>query len=308
MWFEIKQQRGTRDVTPFPSNWVLENLPKLIATIVILAVVIVTISFGMRTVEAGHRGVLTTFGKVEDTVLGEGLHFIIPYMQNLIQMNVQTLKYVADASASSMDLQIVSTRVAVNYHVDPGQANRVYQTLRMEYADRVIAPAIQESVKASSATFTAEQLITRRPEVKAMIKDDLAERLLGYGIIVEVVSIQDFDFSQEFNAAIEAKVKAEQQALEAERILQRKKVEAEQMIAEAGGRAESVRLEARARADATIMEAEARAEALRLQRQEVTALLNQYKAIEKWDGVLPRFIGGGAIPFIDITELVEEIP
>ncbi len=283
---------------------------KIAKVIVITAVVTVLILMSIvsiKTVDAGYRGVLTTFGRVEDRIYNEGGPYLVaPLIQNIIQINVQTLKYATTASAASQDLQIVTTHIAVNYHVDPSQANKVYQTLRFEYGDRVISPAIQEAVKAGTAKFTAEQLITKRPEVRKIIQDDLEVRLAKYSIIVENVLIENFDFSSTFNAAIEAKVTAEQQALEAERILQRKKVEAEQRIAEAGGIAESIRLEAEAKADAILMEAEAKAEALRIQREEVSALLNQYKAIEKWDGQLPQFMGGETVPFIDVSSFLDE--
>jgi len=283
------------------------NLGKIIAGVVIGILLLSLLTSGIKTVDSGNRGVLTTFGAVEDKILPEGgPYFIIPFVQDVIQLNVQTLKIATNASAASQDLQIVSAIVTVNYHVDAGQVNKVYQTLRFDYADRVISPAIQESVKAGTAKFTAEQLITKRPEVKQVITDDLTIRLMLYGIVVESVLIESFEFSAGFNQAIEAKVTAEQQALEAERILDRKRIEAEQRIAEAFGVAESIKLTASANADATLLEATARAEALRLQRQEVTVLLNQYKAIEKWDGILPQFIGGETIPFIDITGLIEE--
>lgn len=281
--------------------------PKTIAIIVIIGLIVLLGSMSYRTVEPGHRGVLISFGEVGDNIYAEGgPYFIIPFVQDIIQMNVQTLKISTSTTASSADLQIVSTTIAVNFHVDPGQVNVVYQSLRQEYADRVIAPAIQESVKAGTAQFTAEELITKRATVRQVIQDDLAARLLQYGIIIENVLIEDFDFSTAFNQAIEAKVQAEQQALEAERILDRIRVEAFQAIAEAEGLAESIRLVAQAEADATLFEAEANAEALRIQKQEVTALLNQFKAIEKWDGKLPQFMGGDTIPFLDITALVED--
>ena len=279
--------------------------------VVIIAIVII-VAFGataIRQVDAGHRGVLLTFGKVEEQVYAEGgPYFVIPFVQEMILVNVQTLKYLASASAASEDLQIVSSSIAVNFHVDPSQANSVYQRLRFDYGDRVIAPAIQEVVKAATAKFVAEELITKREEVKAVITDDLTIRLANFGIVVETVLIESFDFSAGFNLAIEAKVTAEQQALEAERILQRKEVEALQRIAEAGGVAESIRITAEAEADAILLKAKANAEALNIQKQEVTTLINQFKAIEKWDGKLPQFLGTEVIPFIDITNVNATAP
>ena len=112
-------------------------------------------------VEAGHRGVVLYVGAVENRVLGEGIHFIIPFAEQVVPLEVRTLKYVANATAASNDLQEVQTTIALNYHISPDQANIVYQQLGADYADRIIAPTIQESVKASVAKFNAEELITK---------------------------------------------------------------------------------------------------------------------------------------------------
>jgi len=277
---------------------------KVLVAIIAIVIIVAFVATSVRQVDAGHRGVMLTFGKVEENIYGEGgPYFVIPFAQELILVNVQTLKYLAGASAASEDLQIVSSSIAVNFHVDPNQANTVYQRLRFDYGDRVIAPAIQEVVKAATAKFVAEELITKREDVKAVITNDLTKRLAEFGIVVETVLIESFDFSSGFNQAIEAKVTAEQQALEAERILQRKEVEALQKVAEAGGVAESIRITAKAEADAILLKAKANAEALNIQKQEVSQLINQFKAIEKWDGKLPQFLGTEVIPFIDITNV-----
>ena len=113
-------------------------------------------------VQAGHRGVVLYLGAVENKVLGEGVHFIIPFAEQVVQLEVRTLKYEANASAASNDLQEVATVIALNYHIDPSKANLIYQQLGSDYESRIIAPTIQESVKASVAKFNAEELITKR--------------------------------------------------------------------------------------------------------------------------------------------------
>jgi regulator of protease activity HflC (stomatin/prohibitin superfamily) len=130
-------------------------------------------------------------------------------------MSVQTQKYEADSSAVTNDLQDVSTTIALNWRLDPGQASEVYKTLGLEYIDRIAAPAIQEVIKQVTAKFNAEDLILRRDEVKNAISDGLSTRLLERGIITETLSITNFTFSATFTAAIEAKVAAEQAVLEA---------------------------------------------------------------------------------------------
>lgn len=269
-----------------------------IITIIVPLVAIIILTFAsVRIVESGHRGVVITLGKVESTILGEGGPYIItPFIQDIIQVSVQILKEDAEASAASHDLQDVTTHVTLNYHLDAGKVNIIYQTLRLDFNDRVIKPSIQEAVKASTAQFTAEDLIQRRESVKALIEATLSESLGKNNIIVDRVSITEFKFSEVFSRAIESKQEAEQLALKATNDLRRIEIEAQQTIVRAS-----------ANANATLLQARAQAEALRLQGQEVNALLNQFKAIEKWDGKLPVFVGQTPLPFVDVQKIVERV-
>jgi len=202
--------------------------------------------FPVQTVKAGERGILLQFGAVTGTVHGEGLYFRIPFMEKIIKMDVRTQKEEVKASAASKDLQEVSSVVALNYHLDPSKVSQVYQTIGTEYADRIIAPAIQESVKGATAQFTAEELITKRGEVREKIKSLLVEKIGGLGIIVDDFNIVDLDFSEAFNKAIEKKVTAEQDALAAKNKLAQIEFEAEQKVAEARGTAEAINYEGEA--------------------------------------------------------------
>jgi len=246
--------------------------------------ILALIGTSVYTISAGERGVLLTFGKPDDIPSGEGLHFKVPIAQRVVKMDVKTQKYEADASAASKDLQVVSTKIAVNYHLVEDSVPKLYKEIGINYQDRIIQPAVQEVVKASTAQFTAEELITRRPEVKEMIKILLRERITKRGIVMEDISITNFDFSEAFNSAIESKVTAEQLKLKADRDLERIRVEAEQKIAQAMAEAESLRLQKQ----------QVTSEMIELRKIEV-----QSKAIDKWDGVLPR-VNSGVIPFINV--------
>lgn len=235
-------------------------------------------------VPAGHRGVLTTFGKPTDQVYSEGLHWVWPIAQSMHNISVAIQKGESEADAASRDLQSVHTKIAINYHIRPDAVVSVYRDLGNQANERIISPSIQEAVKAVTARFTAEELITRRAQVRDEIIIALKDRMLRHGLIIDEFSIMNFNFSKTFNEAIEAKTTADQLKMKAERDLQRIEVEARQKIA-------------RARAEA---------EALAMQRQQVTAELlrlreieNQSKAIEKWDGRLPTTTGA-AVPFINI--------
>ncbi len=242
-------------------------------------------------VGAGERGIVQNFGAVQDVVLEEGIHFKIPIVQTVTIIDVKIQKAMTDAASSSSDLQDVDLSVALNYHIIPDKANLVYQTIGVEFKQRIIDPAIQEVMKAVSARYTAEELITKRPAVSTEMQEALTLRLLASNISVDAFSIISFSFSQTFTDAIEAKQTAEQNALKAKRDLDRIKVEAEQ----------------------TIAAATAEAEALRLQKMNISPDLIELrkieanlKAIEKWNGILPHVTGAGAIPFIGVSDVVKK--
>ena len=237
---------------------------------------------------AGERGIVLNFGAVQENVLEEGLHFRIPIMQNIAIMDVKVQKSLTDAAASSSDLQEVSSNVALNYHIIPDKANLVYQTIGIYFKERIIDPAVQEVVKAVTARYTAEELITKRPAVSEAMRANLAERLVTHNIAVDAVSIVACSFSKIFTEAIESKQTAEQLALKARRDLDRIKIEAEQTITAARAEAESLRLQ-RANISPDLIEL-----------RKIEANL---KAIEKWNGILPQVTGGGAVPFIGVGEI-----
>ena len=221
-------------------------MKKNVVKIVIAAICVVLVAGVCLTcftvVKAGHTGVVLTFGAVEENVFEEGLHFKMPLVQTVVQMNNRTQKVETEGSASSKDLQIISYVVAVNYHVNDDSSASLYQNVGTDYGSVVVIPAIQESIKAVSAQYTAEELITKRQAVGDQIKDALSEKINQYGLTVEIFNIVNFDFSEEFNAAVEAKQTAQQNALKAEQDLARIEVEAKQKITQAEAEAESIRL------------------------------------------------------------------
>jgi len=245
----------------------------------------------------GHRGVLLTFGKAADEALPEGIHFRIPLVQTVYRMPVMIERSETESEAASSDLQRVHTTVVLNYHIDPRQAVQVYRHIGVidNVEPTIIDPAVQEAMKAVTAHYTAEALVTKRPAVAEEIHSALNQRLQRHGIVIDEFSVTNFKFSESFDAAIEAKTVAEQQKLKAERDLERIRVEAEQRIAQAGAEAQAAKLAA-----------EAQAVALKAQREAVTPELvelrrveAQIKAIDKWNGVLPQ-VSSGAIPFIQV--------
>lgn len=252
-----------------------------IAGVVIFMLILATY-FG---VDAGDRGVVLRFGEV-NRVVEPGPHFKIPLAEEVVYMSVRVQKTTTKTEAASRDLQVVQTTMVLNYNLEPSKAGSMYSNIGLNYNERVIDPAVKESFKAAAARYTAEELISKREALKTEVRNFLRDRLQGFGVVVVELSITDFEFSQEFNKAIESKQTAEQNALRAKRDLDRIRVEAEQKIASAKAEAESLRLQRQVISPELI------------QLRQIEA---QIKAIEKWDGKLPN-VTGGTVPFIQVDK------
>ena len=246
----------------------------LIVLIIIAGAALLLVFTAFGAVDAGTRGVHTRFGKVTGEIKEPGLYIITPFIEAVEIMDVQVQLEEAQAEASSKDLQTVESTVALNYMIDPLKTAALYQDVGRQYNTRIIRPALQESMKAATADYTAEELITKRAEVREAIKALLVLKLDEHGILVDAFNIVDFDFSDNFNASIEAKVKAEQEALTAKNKLEQVKFEAEQAVEQARGKAEAIRIEA---------------EALQKNPQVL-----ELRALERWNGSLPKVTGGAA--------------
>jgi regulator of protease activity HflC (stomatin/prohibitin superfamily) len=233
-------------------------------------------------VNAGERGVLMQFGKVQNQVLDEGIHPILPVVTSVKRLSVRVHKNSFQADAASKDLQKITTELAINWHIEPTKANKIFQQVGDEeqIVNGIITPAVSEVLKAATAKKTAEEIITIRTKLKEEIDNNLRNRLAAYSLIVDDVSLVNFAFSPEFSRAIESKQIAEQEAKQAEFIAKKATQEAQ----------------------AEINRAKGQAEAQRLQRQTLTPDLLQKQAIEKWDGHFPTVMGGnGTLPLININ-------
>jgi len=267
---------------------------KAIAGIIIALIVIgVIASAAVTIVDAGHRGILLHWNAVDLTIapLDEGLHFVVPFADSVVQMEVRTLKYTKATSSASKDLQTVSTEVTVNYHPSVESIHYLYKEVGLDYESRIIQPAIEEVVKQVTANYNAEELITKRPLVKSDIEAEIGARLSEFNIATDVVSITDFQFSALFAQAIESKVEAEQKAFKAENDLRRIQVEALQSEAIAQGIAK-----------ANIAQAEGEALAIKIINLALAQnpFYLEWLKIQAWDGTLPLVVGQGGTPFIQI--------
>jgi len=265
----------------------------VIVAIVVLIIIGVVASQSAQIVDSGHRGVLLHWSAVDvaSPPLDEGLHFVVPFQDTIVNMEVRTLKFVKSTSSASKDLQTVSTEVTVNYNPDPNSVNILYKEVGLTYESRVIQPAVEEVVKQVTANYNAEELITKRPQVKGDIEAEITKRLDVYNIDTQVISITDFQFSVLFSQAIESKVEAEQKAQKAENDLLRIEVEARQIEQQAKGIAA-----------ANVAQAEGEAEAIRVINEALSAnpFYLEWLKTQAWDGRLPLVVGEGGTPFIQI--------
>lgn len=249
----------------------------IIGGIVLLAMLFFVLCF--RTVGVGQVGIITSFGHVTAEVQS-GVVIKAPWpFQALSKFDIRTQKDQADAEAASQDLQDVNATVVTNFHIDPNKVGELYRTVGTDYKVRLIDPAIQESLKASTAQYPIADLIIKRAEVKATTLKALQSRLAPRGITVEDISLTNFEFSSAYKAAITQKQVAEQQAQQAKFLAEKATNEAAANVAAARGQAE----------------------AQALVQQSLTPELLQKMAIEKWNGVMPTTLAdGGSILNIPI--------
>ena len=251
----------------------------------------------IRIVQPGFVGVSVFLGNARNEALSEGLHIVVPFLTRVERIDTRIQKVHAESfEAASKDLQSVKAAIVVNYHLKKDDVVKLYREIGVNYAEVVILPGVAEVYKATTANFTAEALITQRQQVSVQIRELLAERLEPFGIMVNQVNVVNFDFSAEFNRAIEAKVTAEQEALRAEKELERIKFEAQQAEEKAKGEAAAV-----------LAKAEAEAESLRMRLEYAKPEVIMLDAVQKWDGKLPVYLFGGQTP-MPVFDIVNHSP
>lgn len=251
---------------------------------VVLAVVIVLILNPLVVIDAGNRGVVLNWGAFQGQVMEPGLHFRIPFMQDVIKINVQTEKLELKASAAySHDLQVVTVESALTYNIDPKEVGLLYAEVGPSYEEKIINPSLEASVKQVYAQYTAEELLSKRGQVQSEIEDAFKKTIEGKHIIVQHYALVNESFSADFENAIEQKQIAEQSALKAKNDLDRIKIESEQRVTQANAEAQAIKIQA---------------EAI---QQQGGAEYVQLQAIAKWDGKLPtQMLSGGTVPFINL--------
>lgn len=285
------------------SNGTVKRNFKGFKWIAIGIIAVAVIGSSLTIVPAGNTGVLLTLGKVSETSFQEGAHFKIPFVQSVENMSNKIQVYETPASAVSKDLQTVSSTLAVNYRLVSDKSADMYKNVGIEYQTILVTPVVQECFKSATANYTAEQLITERQTVADDVKESLEKKLKDYGIYIEKFNIVNFDFSSEFNNAIEAKQVAEQNLLKT-------KTEQEQAIVIANAEAEKKVISAKADAEAIMAQAQAQADANELLEKSLTPKVIAYEQIQKWNGVMPKVTGSdsGMLVNIDLDDIESSSP
>lgn len=247
----------------------------LAAAAVAVVALLAGIALSWTPIGAGEVGVVRRFGEIRPTVLTEGLNFVVPFLDTVQVENVRVRIAEIESSAASRDLQDVAMHFAVNYQVDPQYVTTLHRRVGSDFETIILYPAIQESLKATAALFSSEEIVTRRAEVSAKVVEELSSRVDHHGIRILSLNILDLGFSAEFNQAIEARQIAEQEVLTARQELE----------------------QARVRAEQEIVAAQAEADAMRILNEEITPELLTRLWIERWDGIMPQVTSGdGGVP------------
>lgn len=256
------------------------------------------------TVVSGTVGLKTNFGSVQPEPLPPGLHFAIPFYQTIVRVSTQPQTVTSDETGATHDLQNVQTTIAVTFHIDPAEAAYFWQNFRSfdTVGERIITPAVSNDVKAITARYDAQELVTERDKVDAEIKDLVVTSLAPYHLSVETVNVANFAFSQAYEQAIEEKQVAQQQALQAQYTLQQTQISAQQQVVQAKAAADAAVATANGNAQATVLQAQAEAKANALISQSLTPEILQMRALSRWDGQMPTYLSGSTpLPFIGNT-------
>ncbi len=272
---------------------------RLVGLILVVVFAVIFLSSSFVVIPAGHTGVALTFGKVEDNVLQEGLHFKVPFVQKIVVVDNRIVKLDVNTEAFSKDLQTITTVVAVNYHVGKESSQTVYKNVGMGFEDVLITPAVNEVLKAVTAKYTAVELVSSRAEVSMLLDEGLNEKLNNYGIFINELNIINWDFSEEYINAVEAKQVAEQNLIKT-------RTEQEQALVIANTEAQKRVIAAEAEANEIKVLAEANAESNRILTESISELLIKYQTVAKWDGKLPTVMAGSDNMLIDIPLTAEQ--
>ena len=267
----------------------------LLVLIVAIAVVVLIIVFNCFTiVREGFIGVKYQFGRIVEDDLSAGLNFRIPFIEEIEEVDIRDQIYSVNANAYTSDTQNVQNlQLKLNYRYASAMlSNIIRDTGIANVENKLLVPNVAKIAKDAIGKVKAEDLVQTRSEVQSTIQNELTEVLSPYGIIVTAFAIENLDFDPAFEASIQEKVIAAQDALKMENKTREKEEEAKQIV-----------IAAKADADSQVAIAEAEAKAIELIEQQLAKSPNyiDYFKIQKWNGVFPQVMSDGVNPFVSIT-------
>lgn len=259
--------------------------------IVLGAAMLALTGCGFTTVDTGYRGVETHFGKVVSESLPEGLYFYNPFTSDVVQMDTRIRKWDGESTAYTRDVQQAQVLFTLNFRLDPTKAHIVYQTVGDAWVDKLVGQVVHESIKREFGQHEAVDIIAQRDKAARIVEAEITTKLADRNVVVTGFQLTNIDYTKEFEHAVEAKVIAQQKAIEEQNRTVQMQELANQQIVKAKGNAES-----------TILNAKAEAESIRIRATalEQNAKLVEWEAVQKWNGVMPQYMLGGATPFIQI--------
>ncbi|HWP21252.1 MAG TPA: prohibitin family protein [Candidatus Cryosericum sp.] len=272
------------------------SVGKIVSMVVVALLVLIVLGGSIVVVQTGESGVVLTFGRASEVVMDQGIHLKIPFVQKIVTINNRIVKTEVTTEAFSKDLQTISSIIAVNYHINKSSSATIYTEVGLGYEDVLITPAINEVLKAVTAQYTAQQLVGNRVDVSIQLDESLNAKLNEYGIFIDDLNIINWDFSEEYIVAIEAKQVAEQNLIKT-------RTEQEQALVIANTEAQKQVIAAQAEADKIKLLAEANAESNNIITASLNDMLIRYETIQKWDGALPKVTNGtGSLISIDLPQ------
>jgi regulator of protease activity HflC (stomatin/prohibitin superfamily) len=251
-------------------------MKKIVALIMLLSLT----GCGYTTVDTGYRGVETHFGKVVSESLPEGLYWYNPFTSDVIQIDTRIQKWDGQTTAYTRDVQQATVLFTLNYRLDPTKAHIVYQSVGTDWAAKLVGQVVHESIKREFGQHEAVDMVSQRDKASRSIEAEVTAKLADRSVVVTGFQLTNIDYTNEFEHAVEAKVVAQQKAIEEANRTKQIEEQKTQAILRAEGEAESIRIRANALAQ--------------------NAKLVEWEAVQKWDGKMPQYMLGGAVPFIQM--------
>jgi prohibitin 2 len=283
--------RIDRDVVNVANGGAVRRYVRTIAAIVGFVVIAILASCSLKTVEPGHRGIKVTFGKPRPESLAEGLYFINPFTSRLVEMDVRQQKWEAKTAAYTKDVQQAQIEFVLNYGLSPVDAHLVYREVGTDWAQKLVTQVVEEEIKREIGQHEAVDLVSQRNDAARAMEANITTMLARRRVAVTGFQLTNIDYTAEFEQSVEAKVIAQQRAIEEQNRTVQIREQATQKIEAARGDSE-----------ATVLRAKAEAESIRIRANALAAnaKLVEWEAIQKWNGQLPTYTMGGGVPFINL--------